>query len=120
MWIQIVLLVLVCLYVVIFHLSDISKSDTEDFKGKDILFVLAHPDDESMFFTPTISCLAKVSNLHVLMLSNGDYDGLGKIREKEMEKVANHMGFKSCKVLNEDALADGPWTWSSKAVSEAI
>ena len=56
--------------------------------GKNILFVMAHPDDECMFFTPTIYALKEKSNLYLLVLSNGGYDGLGKIREKEMEKAA--------------------------------
>jgi hypothetical protein len=30
----------------------------------------------------------------LLVLSNGGYDGLGKIREGEMDLAANYMGFK--------------------------
>ena len=59
--------------------------------AKNVLFVLAHPDDECMFFTPTVMSMKKESNLFILVLSNGGYDGLGKIRAKEMEKAASAM-----------------------------
>lgn len=38
-----------------------------------VLFVTAHPDDEAMFFAPTISHLAsrKTSHAHLLCLSTG-------------------------------------------------
>jgi hypothetical protein len=32
--------------------------------------------------------------LYLLVLSNGGYDGLGKIRENEMDLAANYMGFE--------------------------
>jgi len=38
------------------------------------LLVIAHPDDESMFFIPFIR---QQSNMEILCLSNGGYDGLG-------------------------------------------
>ena len=51
-----------------------------------ILILTAHPDDECMFFAPTILGLnATLENLEVssLCLSVGNADGLGAIREKE-------------------------------------
>ena len=56
--------------------------------AKNTLFVLAHPDDETVFFTPTVMSMREESNLYLLVLSNGNYEGLGKIREKEMQKAA--------------------------------
>ena len=47
-------------------------------QSKNILFVTAHPDDECMFFAPAIEYLKQNSNLFLLVLSNGGYDGLGK------------------------------------------
>ena len=63
--------------------SKLSKKNKS--RNKNTLFVLAHPDDECMFFTPTICQMREEGNLYILVLSNGGYDGLGKIREKEME-----------------------------------
>jgi N-acetylglucosaminylphosphatidylinositol deacetylase len=57
--------------------------------------VIAHPDDEAMFFTPAIVNLRESNNLHLLCLSSGDYAGLGRTREKELDKAANMLGFKS-------------------------
>lgn len=43
-------------------------------KCKRVLFVIAHPDDESMFFGPTILTLTQRPNceVHLLCLSNGN------------------------------------------------
>jgi N-acetylglucosaminylphosphatidylinositol deacetylase len=48
------------------------------------LIVIAHPDDEAMFFVPTIKYLRKYNNISLLCLSNGNATGLGRIREKEL------------------------------------
>lgn len=45
------------------------------------------------FFVPTILELRKHNNLFLLCLSNGDADGLGRIREKELEDSAKNLGF---------------------------
>ena len=46
-----------------------------------VLFVTAHPDDECMFFSPTLHALSKRPNVGVtlLCLSSGNHDGLGEI-----------------------------------------
>ena len=81
--------VLILLYVVAMQYSKTLDSSTKIKFNKNVLYVTAHPDDECMFFTPTIYAMNKAkSNLYLLVLSNGGYDGLGKIREKEMEKAA--------------------------------
>ena len=50
-----------------------------------VLLVISHPDDESMFFGPTIQALRRAgARTHILCLSNGDADGLGAVREKEL------------------------------------
>ncbi len=54
-----------------------------------VLLVIAHPDDESMFFVPTILLQ---SNISILCLSNGDYDGLGIVRESELQRASEHFG----------------------------
>lgn len=68
-----------------------------------ILLFTAHPDDESMFFTPTITELTKQNynnTFHLICLSNGGYDGLGSIRERELTKAANFLNIDSVKVLD--------------------
>ena len=84
------------------------------------LFVLAHPDDECMFFTPTVHGMRKKSELHILVLSNGGYDGLGKIRTKEMEVAAKEMGFTESTVIDDPRIPDGPHPWDLTVVQELI
>jgi GlcNAc-PI de-N-acetylase len=45
-----------------------------------LLVVIAHPDDEAMFFTPCLRELSTQRPLHVLCLSTGDFAGLGQVR----------------------------------------
>ncbi|KAK5582056.1 hypothetical protein RB653_003638 [Dictyostelium firmibasis] len=62
---------------------------------RNILFVIAHPDDECMFFTPTIQHYTNIGNeIFVVCLSNGNAVGLGKIREKELVDSCIDMGIK--------------------------
>eukprot|EP00842_Homolaphlyctis_polyrhiza_P002085 jgi/Hompol1/2878/HPOL_003054-RA len=65
--------------------------DIPDTRRESVLLLTAHPDDECLFFAPTIQALAQSSELHVLCLSNGNAEGLGRIREKEL--------LASCKTL---------------------
>jgi len=62
-------------------------SDTADYpQAKRVLLVTAHPDDEAMFFAPTILRLTQrhdVNFFHVC-LSNGNADGLGSTRKTEL------------------------------------
>merc|ERR1712117_391697 len=58
-----------------------------------VLVVISHPDDESMFFGPTILNLCRVNPKHLFLLcmTNGDYRRQGNIRKHEL--------YKACKVL---------------------
>lgn len=45
--------------------------------GSRILLLIAHPDDETMFFSPTIRALAHSGHrIFVLCVSNGNYYGM--------------------------------------------
>lgn len=72
-----------------------------------ILFVIAHPDDEAMFFTPTINELVRYNILHLLCLSNGGYYGLGKVRERELKLSMKRYGFNDYELINSKKLKDG-------------
>jgi N-acetylglucosaminylphosphatidylinositol deacetylase len=74
-----------------------------NFTNSHIVLLTAHPDDESMFFTPTITELTKENYnnyFHLICLSNGDYNGLGNIRRNEIEKASKLLSIESVKVLD--------------------
>mmetsp|Transcript_4729 Transcript_4729/g.6371 ORF Transcript_4729/g.6371 Transcript_4729/m.6371 type:complete len:148 (+) Transcript_4729:323-766(+) len=51
-----------------------------------VLLVIAHPDDESMFFGPTLLALAGMqAEVSVLCLSTGNFEGKGKQRSLELK-----------------------------------
>eukprot|EP00934_Nitzschia_sp_Nitz4_P004655 Nitzschia sp. Nitz4//scaffold25_size161228//119615//120433//NITZ4_002447-RA/size161228-snap-gene-0.29-mRNA-1//-1//CDS//3329544637//4645//frame0 len=98
-----------------------SSTTTTDISQKALhVLVIAHPDDESMFFLPTIQALTQSDNetLWILCLTTGDYDGLGKIREKEMFNAGKLLGVK---VIVNNTLKDHPTTrWSIPDVHKEI
>ncbi|KAF2746042.1 phosphatidylinositol glycan class L [Sporormia fimetaria CBS 119925] len=67
-------------------------------QGKRILLLIAHPDDEAMFFAPTLLALTRPergNHVKILCLSSGDADGLGETRKKELIKSALQLGIGS-------------------------
>ncbi|XP_074307157.1 uncharacterized protein LOC141642281 isoform X4 [Silene latifolia] len=67
-------------------ISHFNYGDTQ--LKKAFLLVIAHPDDESMFYTPTINYLtSRGHDIHVLCLSTGNADGMGNIRKDELYKA---------------------------------
>ncbi|EKX49452.1 hypothetical protein GUITHDRAFT_54525, partial [Guillardia theta CCMP2712] len=86
----------------------------------DVLLVIAHPDDEAMFFTPTILALRDSVNVHVMSLSNGDYAGLGWVRASELVESCRLLGIpkERVSVVDDPSLQDGPTnTWSPDTIS---
>ena len=69
----------------------------------------SHPDDESMFFGPMLLCRDYHQEVHLLCLSNGDADGLGAVRTKELEAAVEHLGVpaKNVRTLDRPELRDG-------------
>lgn len=68
-----------------------------NFSNKNICLLIAHPDDEAMFFGPILRHLAKSKNrIYVLCMTSGDYYGKGGLRAKEMKL--------SCCCLLEESL----------------
>jgi len=108
------------------------------------LLITAHPDDESMFFIPTlrnlINCNSSnqkdtqsdnnTNNIQLLCLSNGDYRDVsdGPIRTKEICKACSIIGIQNdsktsaaVTVLNDDRMKDGPnEVWSSDLIANSI
>ncbi|KAF2078024.1 hypothetical protein CYY_000662 [Polysphondylium violaceum] len=75
-----------------------------------VAFVIAHPDDECMFFTPTILHYKRMEyNIIVLCISSGNQAGLGRFRSIELVKSCNELGIpgKNVIVIDWPTLQDG-------------
>lgn len=62
---------------------------------KSSLLLIAHPDDESMFFSPFLY----FNKPYILCLSSGDFDGKGEIRKKELLNLCDCRGLDH-KIMN--------------------
>lgn len=70
----------------------IKKTNYFNLKPKRVLVVIAHPDDECMFFGPLIVNLVRRQKIvNVLCLSNGDAENKGRLRKYEL--------YDSCRML---------------------
>jgi len=88
-----------------------------------LILIIAHPDDESMFFVPTISCFDP-DEVHVICLSTGNADGLGSVREFELEIACSKVfGIPKANIdiINHPDLLDGMQErWPISTVSEVV
>ena len=75
-----------------------------------------------MFWTPTIKTLiSKNIKMKILCLSNGNYDGLGELREKEFDNVSRALNFPDNVILNIPQLQDNiHQKWDSSIISTQI
>lgn len=67
-------------------------------RNKRICLLIAHPDDEAMFFAPTLLQLTQPENgnhVKILCLSSGDADGLGETRKRELVQSGLALGLRS-------------------------
>ena len=82
--------------------------------GERALLLTAHPDDECMFFAPTVNALVKSPNtqLFSLCLSTGNADGLGERRVPELAASLRVLGIPAnqSRVLNHSSVPS-PNTW---------
>jgi hypothetical protein len=91
-----VLILVISFVIAIFRQSSVNVNSFQDStRARRVLLVTAHPDDECLFFGPTL-----LSFLHVrpipevfsLCLSIGDADGLGEIRKEELGRSLDILG----------------------------
>jgi N-acetylglucosaminylphosphatidylinositol deacetylase len=126
-------------------LSLTNNDDDDDYTVESIALIIAHPDDEAMFFTPTLDTLQRhqtnqkqTYDIHLICLSNGNFRGLlrscfnvnhyalytymtgvglGKIREKELMDSCRSFNIApaNCHIIDHKQLQDG----SEKAWSQS-
>lgn len=79
-------------------------------RKRNVLLVIAHPDDESMFFTPTINYLtSRGHNIYILCMSTGNADGIGNIRKEELYQASAilKIPLQQVKILDHPYFQDG-------------
>jgi len=96
-------------------------------KGKRILLLIAHPDDEAMFFAPALLSLTRPelgNHIKILCLSSGNADGLGETRKRELVKSAMILGLRSeddTLVIEDANFPDSMTTpWNPRLISNLL
>ncbi|KAH6642278.1 phosphatidylinositol glycan class L [Boeremia exigua] len=96
-------------------------------QNKRILLLIAHPDDEAMFFAPVLLSLTRPelgNHVKILCLSSGDADGLGETRKKELIKSGLQLGIGSkddIHVVEDKNFPDSMTvTWHPRLISNLL
>lgn len=66
-------------------------------RNRRICLLIAHPDDEAMFFAPTVLALTRPhlgNHVKILCLSSGDAAGLGETRKRELVESGVRLGLR--------------------------
>lgn len=93
-YISVLLLLPATLY---FYAVNMITSNLPTLRNKRICLLIAHPDDEAMFFSPTVLALTRPgtgNHVSILCLSSGDAEGLGETRKRELINSGLILGLK--------------------------
>jgi hypothetical protein len=126
-----ILLINILLSVMVYFKSQQSKQYTELIENhalnpnkNRVCIVIAHPDDEAMFFAPTIVRLQQMGReIFLICLSTGNFDGLGETRKKELYASCISLGIPQdhVKIIDQPDLQDGPKNvWSANTISALV
>lgn len=94
-------------------------------KYKRVLVAISHPDDECMFFGPTIRALSQRDDccVYILCLSYGNFEEKGKIRRTELWKSCQTLGVEEANItlINATYLPDDPNVqWKIKTIAKIL
>jgi len=99
-------------------------------EARRVLLVISHPDDETMFFGPTLLNLCRTragaDNVFLLCMSNGDFKGNrahGLTRKRELYAACKVLGLpeENITILSYTKLRDDPSVrWREEVVSEVV
>jgi N-acetylglucosaminylphosphatidylinositol deacetylase len=114
-------------WVVTASLTSSSFPPPRNLYNKRIILLIAHPDDEAMFFSPTLLALtdpALGNHLKILCLSTGNADGLGETRKKELIESAMKLGVRRKEdvfVLEDGRFKDGmDQDWNTTEIAQVL
>ncbi|KAL7625989.1 N-acetylglucosaminyl-phosphatidylinositol de-N-acetylase [Parahypoxylon ruwenzoriense] len=106
------------------YTASVSQTRFPTLRNKRICLLIAHPDDEAMFFSPTVLALTRPetgNHVKILCLSSGNADGLGETRKEELVKSGMLLGLRN---ENDVLVHDSPefpdsitTTWDSSKIS---
>ncbi|SPQ22994.1 639a7789-5f66-48dc-94c0-d87af1cab84a [Thermothielavioides terrestris] len=93
--------------------------------AKNLLIVTAHPDDECLFFSPSILGVLDRNRAitgGLLVMSTGNNYGLGDVRKKELQGSCKALGIHSerCVAMDHPELQDNPRVWWNTELIESI
>ncbi|KAE8351238.1 putative deacetylase LmbE-like domain-containing protein [Aspergillus coremiiformis] len=92
--------------------------------AKNILLITAHPDDETLFFSPSILYRNDdpTVNRALLTISSGNYEGIGDLRQSELQRSCAELGIKPERCVNLDhyELQDNPQKWWSEDLIDEL
>ncbi|KAL1910608.1 hypothetical protein Sste5344_003505 [Sporothrix stenoceras] len=93
--------------------------------AKNLLIVTAHPDDECLFFAPSIlGVLDRNRGVHgsLISMSTGNNYGIGDLRKKELlgSCAALQIDPARCIALDHPELQDNPTVWWDTALVQTI
>ncbi|XP_023012641.1 phosphatidylinositol glycan anchor biosynthesis class L [Leptinotarsa decemlineata] len=97
----------------------------ESRNSRRVLFVTAHPDDECMFFGPTILHFTRKKDciVYLICLSTGKNYGMSSIRKKELYRSCEILGIDSSNIFIHDhtLLPDAmDVRWPTELISEIV
>ncbi|XP_019612957.2 N-acetylglucosaminyl-phosphatidylinositol de-N-acetylase [Rhinolophus sinicus] len=88
------------------------------------LLVIAHPDDEAMFFAPTVLGLTRLRHrVFLLCFSAGNYYNQGEIRKQELLQSCDVLGVPPSSVMiidNRDFPDDPGVQWDTEHVASVL
>jgi len=99
-----------------------SSVDADGGERRAALVLIAHPDDESYFFGPTVQALKRANvETHLVCLSDGGGGGDGETRKKELLRVKEFFGLEGMCIVETDDLQDGmDREWPAKTVMAVL
>lgn len=107
-----------------------STRSTDRLQKKRVCLVIAHPDDECMFFGPIVRALTTPSShnqLYVLCLTTGNFYGQGNLRTKELSAAVaclladSPTAAADITCANEPDLPDSPGhEWNQEVCSRIV